>query len=631
VKVLVIDNYDSFTYNLCHLVALVTGEFPTVIRNDEVDLPALQALAPDAVILSPGPGHPSRERDFGICAQVLEQTNLPVLGVCLGHQGIAHYSGGSVGLAAQPVHGLTSRIRHCSVGLFQDVPQDFAAVRYHSFVVSPPLPPDLEALAWTPEGEIMALRHRSRPFWGVQFHPESVATEHGARLLQNFFREAAGARGPTVRAVDAPFDPEHIYTNLFSRDEHSFWLDSATGGQYTYIGGSSVPGSYLLSYSAGQASAPTLFDQLRARLGDFARSPKSFGFSGGFVGYLGFELKEDCGYSRLHKSRLPDAQLLFVPGLMVFDHLQRSTHLVFTNDSPELHAWAHSIEAHLHNLAPLGFSNVRVPNFSPRLTSDQYLDRVSAALDQIRQGESYEICLTDILTGDPISDPLSYYCRIRQKNPAPYCAFLKFAGVSVASSSPERFLRIEPGGRITSKPIKGTAPRAADHTQDEQNKQALLDSTKDAAEHLMIVDLVRNDLGRVCEPCSVHVPVFRGVESYARVHQLVSTIEGQLRTDCDAVDAIQAAFPAGSMTGAPKARTLEILDQLEVGARGIYSGAIGWLGVDGCCDLNVVIRTAVMTADSTEIGSGGAIVAMSDAGHELEELLLKVAPLTEPD
>jgi para-aminobenzoate synthetase len=245
--------------------------------------------------------------------------------------------------------------------------------------------------------------------------------------------------------------------------------------------------------------------------------------------------------------------------------------------------------------------------------------------------------LTDQIHTDASPDPWLLYRGLRRSNPAPFAAYLKLGELAVVSSSPERFLSVDRERRVMARPIKGTAPRSADPLEDEATRRELHGDEKTFAEHLMIVDLLRNDLGRVCEVDTVRVPELMLIEQYATVHQMISNVVGTLEPGRSPIDCVRACFPGGSMTGAPKLRTMEIIDDIEREARGVYSGAIGWFGLDGSIDLSIVIRTIVMRmggcantrgAKTTTIGAGGAIVMQSDPSEEFDEILLKArAPM----
>jgi para-aminobenzoate synthetase len=245
------------------------------------------------------------------------------------------------------------------------------------------------------------------------------------------------------------------------------------------------------------------------------------------------------------------------------------------------------------------------------------------------------VCLTDQIHTDASPDPWQLYRGLRRSNPAPFAAYLKLGELAIVSSSPERFLSVDRDRRVMARPIKGTAPRSADPVEDEATRRELQEDEKTFAEHLMIVDLLRNDLGRVCEVDSVRVPELMVIEQYATVHQMISNVVGTLEPGRSAIDCVKACFPGGSMTGAPKLRTMEIIDDIEREARGVYSGSIGYFGVDGVVDQSIVIRTIVIRArppgggaKTTTIGAGGAIVMQSDPADEFDEILLKArAPM----
>ena len=264
-----------------------------------------------------------------------------------------------------------------------------------------------------------------------------------------------------------------------------------------------------------------------------------------------------------------------------------------------------------------------VTSITSRHSDEEYLVLIEKAKEAIARGDAYQLCLTNQLTVETTSDPYAVFLELRKANPAPYSSYMRFGDVSLVSSSPEQFLRVHESGVVSSKPIKGTRKRSSDEAEDARLIEELRTNEKERAENLMIVDLMRNDLGKVSEPSDVVVAKLFDVESYASVHQLVSTIEAKLKPGLNVFDAIRASFPAGSMTGAPKIRAMEILSELEDGPRGLYSGCFGYISYKGAADLGMTIRTLIFEGGKATLGIGGGITIDSDSQAELEETKLK--------
>jgi para-aminobenzoate synthetase len=664
-RVLLVDNYDSFTYNLYQLIGEVCGQPPTVVRND-TPWSELRFDEFDAAVISPGPGRPDRDRDFGVSARVILDSGLPVLGVCLGHQGLCHLLGGEVVNAPEPMHGRISDVRHTGVDLFAGIPSPFEVVRYHSLAVTS-LPDDIEELAWTDDGVVMGVRHRRLPLWGLQFHPESISSTYGHELLANFFALAAAQQRPRydlhVQHLDVHPEALTAYSSLFAGGEQGFWLDSSSVvdglSRFSMMGNGDGPLAEHVTYSVTDGEVVVrradriaerirqpffdyLDDQLRTREVP-APDDLPFEFNLGYVGYLGYELKAETGGVDAHQSDTPDAALLFADRALVLDHATRTSYLLALSISgdatgtAEAEAWLATTAEVLHTLPAASLDPAAKPPLSgPAMTDPDigmnvelrhdraaYLKRIDECFDEINAGESYEICMTNMVTVHTQIDVLPTFAHLRRVSPVPFGALLDFGDVAVLSASPERFLSIDVHGAVEAKPIKGTRPRGGDAAEDRALVQELRANPKDRAENLMIVDLLRNDLNTVCSVGSVHVPKLFDVETYAAVHQLVSTIRGTLAPGRSAVDCIRAAFPGGSMTGAPKVRTMEIIDRLEQGPRGVYSGALGWFSLSGASDLSIVIRTLVVDSGRVSFGVGGAIVALSDPDGEFDETVVK--------
>ncbi|MBO9578885.1 MAG: anthranilate synthase component I family protein [Microbacteriaceae bacterium] len=488
--------------------------------------------------------------------------------------------------------------------------------------------------------------------------------------------------------VPGAVDAEVAFAALWGDAEHAFWLDTAAGsGGVSYLGAAAwavdaeeirLRGGDVLGWLRAE----------RARWDVDCSGLDSGGASGGFalgiVGWLGYELyAETMGLGAMSPRRYPDALLMRVDRAIAVDHGSGRARLLARGTAwdGELAAWREHVLAALAAVSeresapaprvlPAGPGDpggrFRRPTDLPTLqrrnehgTSEHtgkadaagparptaatagiadsavewaysdadYLEMVRACQHAIAEGDAYVLCLTTEARVDGAFDPWEVYRRVRRSSPSHHGAFLRSGPVALLSASPEQFLAVDRDGWVETKPIKGTRPRGATPAEDAALAAELRADEKERAENVMIVDLMRNDLSRVCEVGTVEVVRLLDVETYPHVHQLVSTVGGRLAPGRDAVHAVAACFPAGSMTGAPKHSAVSILSRLEARSRGIYSGAFGYFGYDGAVDLAMTIRSIVIDADGATVGTGGGITALSVPGDELAEARLKAAAL----
>lgn len=359
-------------------------------------------------------------------------------------------------------------------------------------------------------------------------------------------------------------------------------------------------------------------------------------FPGGAIGVFSYELGQELlplKPADQERLGLPEVSLQFYERFLLLDLREG---LAFAlgyglGDSPEsARKNAEELAESLREEIPESLQAEPVPGKSGKslevrtsLNRESYRAAVARCREEILEGNAYELCLTTRFETTFEGRPVDLFLEMRKDNPAPFSSYLELPEATLCSSSPERFLSVSPGGRVEARPIKGTRARGASPREDRALKDDLRGSEKDRSENIMIVDLLRNDLSRVCQPGSVHVPELCALESYASVHQMVSTITGQLPDGRDRLDLLSSAFPGGSMTGAPKIAAMQILGELEPCERGFYSGAIGYLGFDGGMDLNIVIRTVQVLGKRALVGTGGAVVYDSDPDSEWKEALQK--------
>ena len=464
---------------------------------------------------------------------------------------------------------------------------------------------------------------------------------------------------PVVRELQLSSPPDSVFDRIHSMP-FSFFLDSGVDryklGRYSFMGYA----PFLILKSKGERLEITIGNDLYTWTGnpfhvidsiirhyriqsDLSTPP----FIGGGVGYFAYDL---CHFiERLPKTVVddlgfPDCYFCFYDRVITYDHQEGRWYFSLTDfDATEDSLAIKTTEEQIRELEEeilVGLRNTGVTRSTPisaarpkaalesNFTREDYLRAIEKAKEYIFAGDIYQVNLSQRFHAKLPMGHYQLYKKLRKINPAPFACYLNFDGVTIVSSSPERFLKVE-GDRVQTRPIKGTRPRGKDDNEDRRLEEELLASKKDRAELNMIVDLERNDLGRVCDYGSVKVTEHAIAETYATVFHLVSTVEGKLLPRYNCIDLLKASFPGGSITGAPKIRAMEIIDELEPTARSVYTGSIGYLGFNDCIDLNIAIRTFLIKGDDVYFHVGGGIVADSTPEGEFDETLDKAKALIE--
>ena len=422
----------------------------------------------------------------------------------------------------------------------------------------------------------------------------------------------------------------------------AMWLDSAAadaGGRFDILVADpcvklrtrGAVTEIATSVGATRSSKRPPFELVREQLGDVVAGSPGLPFAGGAVGYFGYDLGrrlERIPSIAAADIAMPDLAIGLYDWAVVVDHAARRTWLV--GNGRDARTFAHwpelvaRLSAEPREPQPKAFRVLAPPRAN--LDRAEYAAAFHAVKEHIRRGDCYQVNLTQRFETEAEGDAWHAYLQLRAINPAPFAAYLDLPDGKVVCSSPERFLQLR-DGHVETKPIKGTRPRSQDPVRDRALADELRASAKDRAENVMIVDLLRNDLGKCCVPGSVRASKLFDIESYASVHQLVSTVEGRLAPDKHALDLVAACFPGGSITGAPKVAAMKIIEELEPQRRSVYCGSIGYIGFDGNMDLNIAIRTLVQQGDRVYTWAGGGVVADSNVDAEYQESLDKAAAM----
>jgi anthranilate synthase component 1 len=449
--------------------------------------------------------------------------------------------------------------------------------------------------------------------------------------------------------MQAPFDiiadldtPVSAYLKLESLNPR-FLLESVEGGErlarYSFLGfGESLDvriDEQCMTIDDVKEARPSnqqqYLDALRRclKLAPKPQPESGLPFSGGLVGVSGYDiirLFENIPGKTLKQSQIPDAAFVATASLLVFDHLTRRVALLHDGPETERASLRKEIIKLLRGAIPSRSKNASVSTAESSLSEEEFSNRVARCKEYIAAGDIYQIVLSVLFRGKTDIEPFEVYRALRLLNPSPYMFFFNFGDTKVVGSSPEALVKLN-RDTASLRPIAGTLPRGSTEKEDEVNANNLLADPKESAEHVMLVDLARNDLGRVAEAGSIHVEPYRKIENYSHVMHIVSGVQGKLASNFDQFDLFAATFPAGTLVGAPKVRAMQIIEEMEHIGRGLYGGTAGYFGLSGDMDQAITIRTLVFSKDEYSFQAGAGIVADSVSSKEYQEVLAKSAIL----
>lgn len=700
-KILLIDNYDSFTYNIYQYLLELDHEV-LVARNDKITIENIKSLNPDVIFLSPGPKTP---KEAGICLSVIKELagKISIFGICLGHQAIGEAFGGVITYAKQLMHGKTSKIIPFNKGIMKEFNKEFIATRYHSLIIEKETLPDcLEITCESEDGQIMGVVHKKFNIEGVQFHPESIMTKDGKKILDVFLKRTEKLLKDKNQMINheknvfvlrqeenikaTKLINIHQYTGEVTVKEeafevfkklqsyfgggNSFLLESASGPKIdctkTTVGlfpqfeillnGSKMIvksknqkwENYLIDifskyysgengvFDIGQDKFSKIFKLISESINLLKNHNKKFVISNGLTGYFSYEYLHHIENVPRHKKNvlgLPEVHLKYFSILLQMEYDKKEVLIVENRledkSDPLLFEVIKVLKNKEVNLEKKLISKNEIPEelMKSNITKDEYFKRVETAKKYIYEGDIFQVQLGQRVCIEKDADAVSLYETLKRINPSPYMFYWDNEDYQLIGDSPELQLRVD-NGKIMIRPIAGTSKGKG---TDEKSRNEILENftrdSKENAEHIMLVDLARNDIGCKSVKGSVHVSQLMKVEEFSHVFHLTSTVVGKLQKGLNPMEVFESTFPAGTLTGAPKVRAMEIISELETEIRGPYGGAFGFFDFEGNIVTSIIIRTIIKKNKKLYIQASAGIVADSVPESEWNETLHKMAGL----